>query len=86
MNKYVTYKILAFLLAKNLIDLSYVPDTEKQESISSLKLDVLEITNNKDNNVFEKINKVISELRQEIEDIEYVIRKNFSLVFPTIKR
>lgn len=86
LNKYVTYKIFAFLLAKNLIDLSYVPDTEKQESISSLKLDVLEITNNKDINVFEKINKVISELRQEIEDIEYVIRKNFSLVFPTIKR
>ena len=63
-----------------------MPDTEKQESISSLKLDVLEITNNKDINIFEKINKVISELRQEIADIEYVIRKNFSLVFPTIKR
>lgn len=86
LNKYVTYKIFAFLLSKNLIDLSYVPDTTVNGSISSLKLDVLEITNNKDVDIFEKTNKIILELRKEIEDIEYIIRKNFSLVFPTLKR
>ena len=86
LNKYVTYKIFAFLLSKNLIDLSYVPDTPISGNASSLKLDVLEITNEKEIDVFEKTNKIISELRKEIEDIEYIIRKNFSLVFPTLKR
>lgn len=86
LNKYVTYKIFAFLLSKSLIDLSYVPDNPISGNVSSLKLDVLEITNEKEIDVFEKTNKIISELRKEIEDIEYIIRKNFSLVFPTLKR
>ena len=86
LNKYVTYKIFAFLLSKSLIDLSYVPDGLVSGNVSSLKLDVLEITNEKEVDIFEKTNKIISELRKEIEDIEYIIRKNFSLVFPTLKR
>ena len=86
LNKYVTYKIFAFLLSKSLIDLSYVSDSPVSGNVSSLKLDVLEITNEKEVDIFEKTNKIISELRKEIEDIEYIIRKNFSLVFPTLKR
>ena len=86
LNKYVTYKIFAFLLAKSLIDFSILPDDTSKDKISTLKLDVLEMTNGKETELFEKINKVLEELQKEISDIEYVIRKNFSLTFPTKKR
>ena len=91
MNKYVTYKIFAFLLAKNLVDLSYDPNIGTENYINSnaatLKLDVLEISDSRGSSsagseTLTTITSVLESLNKEITDIEYVIRKNFSMVAP----
>ena len=94
LNKYVTYKIFAFLLTKNLIDSAYQTTLDDIEnnvntSASKLKLDVLEISDSSSSgssdsgdssDLFTKINSVLDDINAEIERLEFLIRKNFSLV------